>query len=73
MLTLNHSCFSQRLYVMLGYAYGERSQGVKAEDCGSSIRGFESHRSPLQSMVCECIPNMGYMQKDLGISESENV
>jgi hypothetical protein len=27
--------------------YGERSQVVKAADCGSAIRGFESHRSPL--------------------------
>ena len=26
--------------------YGERSQVVKAADCGSAIRGFESHRSP---------------------------
>ncbi len=27
--------------------YGERSQVVKAPDCGSGIRGFKSHRSPL--------------------------
>lgn len=27
-------------------SYGERSQGVKAVDCGSTIRGFESRRSP---------------------------
>ena len=26
--------------------YGERSQVVKAVDCGSTTRGFESHRSP---------------------------
>lgn len=26
---------------------GERSQVVKAEVCGSSTRGFNSHRSPL--------------------------
>ena len=25
---------------------GERSQVVKAVDCGSTIRGFESRRSP---------------------------
>ncbi len=33
------SCYSRK-------CDGERSQVVKAEDCGSSIRGFESHRSP---------------------------
>jgi hypothetical protein len=27
--------------------YGERSQVVKALGCGSSIRGFDSRRSPL--------------------------
>ncbi|CAD0233181.1 hypothetical protein PL10110_920002 [Planktothrix agardhii] len=32
--------------------YGERSQVVKAEDCDSSTRGFKSHRSPLEYMVC---------------------
>ncbi len=27
-------------------SYGERSQVVKALGCGSSIRGFDSRRSP---------------------------
>lgn len=28
------------------FAHGERSQVVKAADCGSATRGFESPRSP---------------------------
>ncbi len=35
-------------YVTLNIMCGERGQVVKAEDCGSSTRGFESHRSPLK-------------------------
>ena len=35
-------------YVILDVRRGERGQVVKAEDCGSSTRGFESHRSPLK-------------------------
>lgn len=31
--------------------YGGRSQMVKAEDCGSSIRGFNSHRPPFLIVV----------------------
>lgn len=31
---------------------GERSQGVKAVDCGSTTRGFESRRSPLIRFFC---------------------
>ncbi len=30
---------------------GERSQAVKAVDCGSTTRGFESRRSPSSSLI----------------------
>lgn len=36
---------------MKNVKYGERSQVVKAVDCGSAIRGFESHRSPFNLFV----------------------
>lgn len=40
---------------MLGWIsaknHGGRSQEVKALDCGSSIRGFKSHRPPLLHVV----------------------
>jgi ribosomal protein S27E len=31
--------------------YGERSQVVKAVVCGTTIRGFKSHRSPLKLII----------------------
>ena len=33
-------------YTIIIGLYGERSQVVKALGCGSSIRGFDSRRSP---------------------------
>ena len=36
---------------MRNVKYGERSQVVKAVDCGSAIRGFESHRSPFNLLI----------------------
>ena len=36
--------FSSKCYIQS--RYGERSQVVKAVDCGSTIRGFDSPRSP---------------------------
>ncbi len=36
---------------MKNVKYGERSQEVKAVDCGSAIRGFESHRSPFKFLI----------------------
>jgi|MDSY01.1.fsa_nt_gb hypothetical protein len=35
------------LYIHTYFKQGERSQVVKALGCGSSIRGFDSRRSPL--------------------------
>jgi hypothetical protein len=39
---LNRSCYD-KLYAL---KRGERGQVVKAEVCGTSIRGFKSRRSP---------------------------
>ena len=38
-------------YMVLYFLLGERSQVVKALGCGSSIRGFDSRRSPLSIFI----------------------
>jgi hypothetical protein len=39
---------------------GERGQVVKAVDCGSTTRGFESRRSPSSQIATEIAPYHGW-------------
>ena len=45
--------------------YGERRQVVKAVDCGSTIRGFDSRRSPLHRWLTysQCRQQLGVTRK----------